>query len=443
MTTEEFENRIARETEKLGIGKRARIGVALSGGADSVALLTAYARSGYDVAALHCDFSLRGDESDGDRHFCEALAKKLGTELRQVKFDTLGTRQPGESIEMACRRLRYDWFEAQAKALKLDHIALGHHCEDSIETMLLNLTRGSGPKGMSGIAPVRGIYIRPMLGMTRDEIEDYLGALGQSYRTDSSNLTNDYRRNALRNVLIPQLYEMIPTARQGMLRTADAMRHSARMAATYLRWCGERYFREGQLDLDAMAADDIDMSGTLFMLIPQTLGCEVTMDAVEQMLAEPENRASRLFLADNGRQLELHRGKLEVYAEEDDSEYEISLNGDVHYPIELSISTVGYEEFRAATKGKDTMWLDGSVTEEGHRFALRHRRDGDRMRPFGAPGQRLVSDIFSDLKMPRSEKNRAWILTIDEKPLWIAGIRASNMYPVTENSKKIIKLQVR
>lgn len=442
MTTQQFEESIAGMSHSLGADRGTRLGVALSGGADSVALLTAYARLGYDVTALHCDFSLRGDESDGDSLFCSRLAEKLGTKLYKIKFDTHGERKPGESIEMACRRLRYEWFEDQAKTLSLSHIALGHHCEDSIETMLLNLTRGSGPKGLSGIAPVRGIYIRPMLGLTRAEIEDYLKELNQEFRTDSTNLANDYRRNALRNILIPKLYELIPTAGAGMARTAKAMRHSASMIATYLKWCAERYCPDGKIDIEAMARDVDDMSGTLYMLIPHALGCEAGTDVVEQILSEPENRASRLFPADNGKQLELHHGKLERYVEYDDMEYEISLREDIHSPVRLHVTTVDYDEFRRSPKGKDTLWLDASVLDEPHKFTLRHRRDGDRMRPFGAPGQRLVSDIFSDLKMSRSEKNRVFILTIDGKPLWIAGIRASNMYPVNDNSKKIIKLQV-
>lgn len=443
MTTTEFEHNIAAATEELGIKPTSHIGTALSGGADSTALLIALKRLGYNVTALHCDFSLRGEESDGDRLYCERLAEGFGTPLLQIKFDTYRLRQPGESIEMTCRRLRYDWFEKQATALSLDCIALGHHCEDSIETMLLNLTRGSGPKGMSGIARKRDIYIRPMLGLTRRDIEDYLAALETDYRTDSTNLTNDYRRNAVRNVLIPTLYEIIPTAKSGLLRTAEAMRHSAAMISTYLEWCSERYCIGGKINIEAMRRDGIDLTGTLYMLIPQMTGLTPSTEVIGQMLSEPDNVSSRLFPAGNGRQMELHHGKLEVYFERDDTEYGIELDTGSSYPIRLHISTVRHDDFVKSPKETDTLWLDGSVTENYHKFTLRHWRDGDRMHPFGAKGQRLVSDIFSDMKMSRSDKNRAWILTIDDKPAWILKIRASNMYKVNANSEKIIKLQVR
>lgn len=442
MTIKHVETTVAEAMRQMGIAPTSHIGVALSGGADSVALLTALARCSMRVTALHCDFSLRGAESDADSSYCDELCAKLGITLSKVKFDTHASRRQGESIEMVCRRLRYEWFEAEARTRRLDYIALGHHIEDSIETMMLNLTRGSGPKGLSGIAPRRGIYVRPMLMLTRADIEAYLDALGIGYRTDSSNLANDYRRNAFRNVLLPKLYEIVPTAQAGMMRTADAMRHSAAMIATYLRWCALRYCSDGRIDIDAMRRDGIDLSGTLYMLLPEAIGANPAMDIVEQILAEPDNRASRLFPDGNGQLLELYAGRLERYAAEDDSEYEITLTEPIDSPIALTASMVTPEEFAAAKKDADTLWLDASIIDQPHRFALRHRRDGDKMHPFGAPGTRLVSDIFTDLKMSRSQRNRTYLLTVDDRPIWIVGVRASNSFIVTENSKKIIKLQV-
>lgn len=427
---------------QLSVKAGERIGVALSGGADSVALLHALSSCGYDVTALHCDFSLRGSESDADSRFCSELCARIGVAIEKVKFDTAGAKLPGESIEMTCRRLRYEWWEEQARRLGLKHIALGHHVEDSIETMLLNFLRGTGVKGLTGIAPRRGIYVRPMLQLTRKDIEDYLSDNGLTYRTDSSNLHNDYRRNMLRNIILPQIYGMIPTAQGGILQTAQAMRHSASMLATYLQWCKERYFDRDSIDIDAMRRDAIDVEGTLYMLIPLTLDCNPGMDIIRQMLSEPDNRASRLFPDGNGNSLELHRGRLLRYTAPDDSEWAITLEGDIEAPVRIAVTETTPDDFRKSPKTADTLWLDGSILEKGHRFALRHWREGDRMHPFGAPGKRLISDIFSDLKMPRALKNRAWLLTVDDVPVWIVGIRASNFYKVDDNSKKIIKLQL-
>lgn len=445
----DLDSKIAFELSRTGIMRSVHhIGVALSGGADSVALFMSLQRY-CKVTALHCDFSLRGAESDGDREYCINLARKCNADIQVVKFNTIREQLPGESVEMTCRRLRYDWFEKKAAELSLDFIALGHHLEDSIETMLLNLTRGTGPRGMSGIAPIRGIYIRPMLNLTRSEIEEYLRKMDIPYRTDSTNLANDYRRNALRNILIPQLYDLIPTAQAGMKRTADAMSHSTRMLSTYLDWCREKYFSDNALDLTAMRRDNVDMEGTLYMLLPQTFGCNPGMDVVTQIVAESDTGSSRIFPAGDGMTLERHQGKLMLYTEPDETEYEFDLGNTPvieiakdNYPLKIEIATVSHTDFTSAKKGNGTLWLDASILDTPHRYTLRHWREGDRMHPFGGPGSRLVSDIFSDLKMSRSAKNRAWILTVDGLPVWIAGIRASNLYKVTANSKKIIKLQI-
>lgn len=438
----ELEEKVSRAMAELGVMPELRTGVALSGGADSLALLISLYRIGYRITALHCDFSLRGEESDADREYCTGITKELGIEMLCVKFDTYNSRKPGESLEMTCRRLRYDWFEEQAQKHNLRYIALGHHIEDSIETMFLNLTRGTGPKGLSGISVRRGIYIRPMLKISRSEIEEYLSTLAIPYRTDSTNLTNDYRRNAIRNILLPTLYDIIPTAQSGLLRTADAMRHSASMIDTYLRWCKERYYSDGKLDIDAMHSDNIDVTGTLFMIIPRIFGCDTGMEIITQIVAEPDNKSSRLFPTGDSRQFELFRGKLQLYKELSDEEHEVSLENEILRPVQIKVSVTDLPEFQKSQKGNDTIWLDGSILTEQHRFTLRHRREGDRIHPFGAPGRKLVSDIFTDLKLSRSDKNDIFILTMDEEPLWIVGIRASNSFRVTENSKKIIKLQL-
>lgn len=438
----EFEEKVSRAMTDLGINPGDNTGVALSGGADSLALLISLSRLGYKVTALHCDFSLRGEESDADREYCTEVTKNLGIDLLSVKFDTRNSRLPGESLEMTCRRLRYDWFETQAQKYNLDYIALGHHIEDSIETMFLNLTRGTGPKGMSGISPRRGLYIRPMLNISRAEIEKYLADLAIPFRTDSTNLTNDYRRNAIRNILLPTLYDIIPTAQSGLLRTADAMRHSTSMIDTYLRWCKDKYYYNGKLDIDAMHSDNIDVTGTLFMIIPRIFGCDTGMEIITQIVAVPDNKSSRLFPAGDGRQFELFRGKLQLYKELSDEEYEVSLENEILRPVHIKVTVTDFPEFQKSQKENDTIWLDGSILTKPHRFTLRHRRDGDRIRPFGASGRKLISDIFTDMKLSRSDKNDVFILTMDEEPLWIVGIRASNSFRVTENSKKIIKLQL-
>lgn len=190
-----------------------KILAAVSGGADSVALLRVLAALGCNCIAAHCNFHLRGDEADRDEAFVRKLCHDIDIELRCTDFDVEAYKKShGVSTEMACRELRYDWFERQRAALGCSVIAVAHHRDDNIETFFLNLVRGSGITGLAGIKPCNGKIVRPLLGSSRDEIINYLKTLGQDYVTDSTNLENDYARNKIRNVMLPEISRLFPSA---------------------------------------------------------------------------------------------------------------------------------------------------------------------------------------------------------------------------------------
>ena len=179
--------------------KESPVLVALSGGADSVALLLVLHNLGYKCQAIHCNFHLRGEESNRDEEFVTSLCKRLGIALDIVHFDTTEyAKSHGISIEMAARELRYDAFEKQRKLIGAQAIAVAHHRDDSAETLLLNLVRGTGIRGLRGIQPKNGYIIRPLLCVGREDIIDYLKWRGQDFVTDSTNLTSDYTRNKIR-----------------------------------------------------------------------------------------------------------------------------------------------------------------------------------------------------------------------------------------------------
>lgn len=184
-----------------------RVIVALSGGADSVATAHILRTSGLKILALNCNFHLRGEESDRDMNFVTSFCKEQDIPLLIKHFDVndyVATHK-GCSLEMACRNLRYEWFEDIRSERKFDRIATGHNADDNVETLFLNLLRGSGTRGLSGMMPDNGIIWRPLLNLHRSEILNYLKENGLSYITDSSNLKSDFRRNFLRNEVIPLL----------------------------------------------------------------------------------------------------------------------------------------------------------------------------------------------------------------------------------------------
>ena len=223
--------------EKRLFGMEDRVLVALSGGADSVALLRVLLRLGYRCEAAHCNFHLRGEESVRDEVFVTRLAERLGVRLHKTGFDTEGyAAGHGVSIEMAARELRYAWFRKLLGETGARVVAVAHHRNDSVETFLLNLVRGTGIDGLRGIRAVNGPVVRPLLCVDRKEILAYLEGLGQEYVTDSTNLQDEYTRNKLRLQVIPLLESINPSVVEGIGRTAERL---AEVAGVYHRAMSE------------------------------------------------------------------------------------------------------------------------------------------------------------------------------------------------------------
>ena len=204
------------------LNRREKVVVTCSGGADSIFLLHILNKLGFDCIVAHCNFHLRGDESDRDEHFVREFCKRESLTLLVQHFETKQFALENKlSIEMAARDLRYTWFEEIRKEYSAGAIAVAHHSDDSIETILLNLLRGTGLKGICGIRPKNGYIVRPLLCVNRKEIEDYLHEQGIEYIVDSTNLENEYTRNKIRNIVMPILREINPQIDSVMLSNAE------------------------------------------------------------------------------------------------------------------------------------------------------------------------------------------------------------------------------
>lgn len=444
-----FEQRVAER-----LRGAVSIGVALSGGADSVALLLAIhgslcADRDVRLVGLHCNFGLRGDESDGDEDFCRRLCRRLDVELRLVRFDVAAASRPHESVEMACRRLRYEWFEQQASESALDVVAIAHHREDAVETALINMLRGTGPRGMRGMDVRRGIYVRPMLSFSRGDIECYLACKGVGYRTDSTNLSDDYRRNALRNTILPAIRQAFPAADAGIGVTMAAMCSSDALLNEYVgklvQECSE-VAPEACLDVVKLLGRTSEPAAALYLSVPKIFGCRLTTEAsADCVRASAGSPGSRLFEATDGTVLELFAGRLMRYAAPSATSMPLS---------EAEGKLVATETFARGSvdirgdgeAGRKRAYFDASLLDSGRKLMLRHWREGDRMRPFGMRGTRKVSDIFSDFHMSASQKNSVWLLTASDgsadEVLWIAGVRSSALYSVGDYCERVLRISL-
>lgn len=428
---------------KLSLPRTIPVVVAVSGGADSVALLAALCEAGLTCVAAHCNFHLRGDESLRDMRFVEELTARMGVDLYVRDFNVPeAMAATGESLEMACRRLRYEWFDELLTSLRAADVAVGHHREDNVETFFLNLARGSGIAGLTGMSHRRGHVVRPLLDCSRAQIEEYLRSRGLDFVTDSTNLELDCRRNCLRNSLLPEFERLLPGALEGVERSMRMLADARGVYDRAVQSAVARYLSPDKASVDVAAlAMEPDARVILFeMLYPRGFN----MSHVEDVLADPM-RSGAVFRSASGCRAELSRGVLELTEEPsaaDDAEIRISLDGDILDPLHIRVfHHLGCDSFNPEPS-PSVAYLDDKVLEGDEPWIMRRWRRADRIRPFGMKGSRLVSDVFSDAKMTPRQKRSAWLLCRGERIVWIVGVRASAHYPVTRRSRGYLELRL-
>ena len=411
--------------------------VALSGGADSVALLHVLLEAGFKCRAAHCNFHLRGEESMRDERFVRALCERLNVPLAIKDFDVAAWQQEhGGSVEMACRELRYAWFEQERQRQGCNLIAVAHHANDQVETFFLNLLRGTGIKGLAGMQQLSGHIWRPLLNASRQDILDYLGTKGQNYVTDSTNAENDYRRNRLRNRVLPALELEFPQSHERILSTMSNLRDDLDLITSLVN-----NILPDERHIDITALCSLPKASTLLYHRIRHLGfnrgqCEQAVAAAHQ------GHSGRQFQA-NGFAMLINRQSIDIEPITDNSPVEVpvDLHNDIMSPVHVAISHVNAPFSPLMCDGKRKVAFNTSLMN-CERVVLRHWRQGDRIKPFGLNGSKLVSDLFNDLKLDHSAKRNTWVLEADGDILWVLGHRASALYPVTSESQDYILLSL-
>ncbi len=451
-----FERRLVRFIEDNDMPRPGgRLIVGLSGGADSSALAVALSALGYEIVAAHCNFHLRGDESMRDSRQARFIADKLDIDIHVRDFDVSARMtQCGESLEMACRSLRYEWFLDLLEQHEACAVAVGHHCEDNAETLMLNLLRGTGVAGLAGIRPRRDHVIRPLLDFSRSEIEEYLRAKQISWVEDSSNNSDAFRRNALRLNVLPYIEKEFPGANDAIVRTARNVAASralsdiaiARLAESYISVDNDNITR---IDCDHIARDFGKHIGSpatalIFEIIrPFGFGIDTAKSVMRAMTA----MRSGLHFNSQTHDAWFDRGTLiiETFATVSPKSdiVEVSLSNDILSPIHIQISEHSIDEFAPTQGDNTTIYLDSSVLDESPCFTIRTWRIGDRLEPYGMNGKsKLVSDIFTDARLSPRGKERALLLCRNEIPLWVIGIRASCHFAVTAGTHRYLSLRL-
>lgn len=434
---ERFEAAVAEAVRKDSMpAPGSRVIVALSGGADSVALTVALYRLGYRLTAVHCNYHLRGEESNRDADSVRQLCERLDITLVMTDFDVDARREAtGESVEMACRELRYDEFARVLNDTDSEAVAIGHHREDNIETFFINLLRGSGLRGLTGMKPwdASRRVMRPLLDLTREDIERYLTALGVEWVNDSSNASNDYRRNKLRNVVIPSLRSMFPDCEE---RISASLSLLGANRILYEHMCGElreRYtLPDGSVDV-AGVVGEYESSQDAEMVLYELLAPEGFNMGQCRDILRSACESGRVFRLRGSEAWLLDRGRLRKILEQQNNMNSIPVVEIVEGPL------------RVVVNDPAVIYLSEDVLGAGE-LSFRPWRAGDRIKPFGMKGSRKVSDVLSDAKIARDEKQRVRLLVLtapdgEETILWVCGLRTSRHFRVPDGAPRYVVIR--
>ncbi|SHK75032.1 tRNA lysidine(34) synthetase TilS [Xylanibacter ruminicola] len=410
--------------------------VGLSGGGDSVALMLILRGLGYQIEAAHCNFKLRGNESDRDENFVRELCKKHSIKLHVIHFDTTEYANLHKvSIEMAARDLRYGYFRQLCKDIGAEGICIAHHRDDAVETLLMNLLRGAGIHGLTGIRPKNDIIVRPLLCLSRAEITEYLDSIGQTYVTDSSNLVDDVLRNKIRLRVLPLLEEIAPGATANIDKTAN-----------YLREAEKVYDAEMVQEQIALKADSGEMmisylfkqpSPSAFLhewLMPLGFNSSQT----EQILGAVNGEPGREFTSPT-HTLVIDREKLIVepiskpmksikipevgtYRYDESTTYKFEITDEINISKSAGVATVDADKVEFP-------------------LTVRPIENGDWFIPFGMTGRKLVSDYLTDRKFTILQKRRQLTLTDASGAIvWLVGCRTDNRFKVSSETTKILRI---
>ena len=424
-----------------------RVLVAVSGGPDSVVLLDALHREGFSVVVAHCNFCLRGEASNEDAEFVKTLAAKYKVPYCQVDFDTKKVAEDRKvSIEMAARDLRYEWFEQMADEHNCDLIAVAHNANDVVETFFLNLTRGSGLQGLSGMVELRGKIVRPLLNVSRRQIMDYIAEYELQYRIDATNLETIYTRNKIRHNVIPQLEEINPSFLYTM---ADNMRFISSAQSIVEAYAAEAYKRvvsveEERIIFDLKELKEYQGIDTLLFIWLSKYG--FSSDVVMQLYRSLDDISGKQFYSATHR-IVVGRGVLEctmhnaqctmhnVQCTIHNSQFTIGKTQfTIEEPIKLEIKEIDRANFEVI-KSANVACLDADKLQ--YPLILRRWQQGDWFIPFGMKGRKKLSDFFVDKKMSLIDKEQLWLLTSGEDIVWVVGHRVDARYAVTDKTKKV------
>jgi len=409
----------------------------ISGGADSVCLMHVFLELGYSFELAHCNFNLRGEESDADEYFVKDLAKEHQLKVHIKQFDTLVYAAENKiSTQMAARDLRYAWFEKLRIKSKAKYLAIAHHANDDVETFFINLVRGSGLKGFLGIKEKNNAIVRPLLSVSRLEIEQYLKDRGLVFREDSSNASVKYLRNKIRHELIPLLAQMNPSIQQTVKDEMRILNGVAQIYASKVEEVRKDLTQEKngivQLEISALLALN-PLHSYLYELLSA-----YGFYAVEAISKALQGQSGKQFFSST-HQLVVDRENIFISL--------LNKENEVFEITEKTISLVYPLEINFKVMADKTIIYDNNIAQldvEKLKFplTLRKWKEGDKFMPLGMKKFKKLSDFFIDSKFSIIDKQEQWLLCSGVDIVWVLGCRIDERYKLESNTKKVYIAQL-
>ena len=431
-----FQNHLASRFPFL---ENKKLFLAVSGGLDSMVLLHLFNQLPYEIAVLHCNFQLRGLESFGDQDFIQNYCDQNNIPIFTTQFDTEAFAKDYKlSTQVAARELRYSWFYELLGTKKFDFILTAHHADDNLETFIINLTRGTGLDGLTGIPEQNDKIIRPLLPFSRDEILTYAEENTIQWREDSSNASNKYLRNKIRHDLVPMLKEINPAFLNAFQKTQSYLQESLEMVEDASIMIYQQVAKE--------EGDDIHFDLKQLKKLPNNRSYlyqwlkEFGFAAWNDIYDLVEGQSGKQVFSESFRLLK-NRDTLilsPISEMSEKEEFQIAANDtEVNFPLKLTLCNVSH----ITIDSNKAIFVDAAKIQ--FPLILRKWNEGDVFHPFGMEGRsKKVSKLFKDEKLSLIEKEKIWILSSDNQIVWVIGLRQDERFRVENTTNNILKIEL-
>ena len=417
--------------------------LAVSGGIDSMVLMNLFHQLELDFAVAHCNFNLRAEESKLDEKLVKKGSEEYGKTCFVKQFDVNTYKEEnGVSTQMAARELRYDWFENLRNENKFDYIVTAHHLDDNIETFFLNLARGTGIDGITGMKIINGFLLRPLLNIEKSELLTFAESNKLEWREDESNKSNNYKRNKIRNQIIPLFKDLNPSFANSMKENFSRFNSVNEIYKKTIQtdWNNSVINKEEgnyQLEIEKV----LNFSNPTLYLFEFLKKFEFDFNQCQQIISvlDTEHSSGKRFHSKGFTVLIDREIMMLSSREKNEKSFQLinKFDSNVTYPLNLSLKKLAVEEFEI-NSNPNCVYLD--IEKLKFPLTIRNWEEGDCFRPLGMKGKKKVSDFLIDNKISLFEKEKTFVLISKDEVCWVIGYRISDTYKVTSSTKSVLKL---